>query len=805
MQELIRIQCADFELAVWCAGLERRQETYRHTLRKRSCSQRSSYPVITSIPASDIHTLIPSACIPAEHGKGAILELNEPLFFENNQYHFEWIFTNVSAGVVAAEVVHRSRKVVDGFRFAEARDLIPARLTGTMSTANNVGWISLTVQYRTRTSVLKNETFTLEVLPSKMDLDTDLPAMYKRIDQSYPLWRFKLSEITQYSVSRGSNRGDFELMWLANFSELRRKFETALKVIENAPHTKLQPEERKIRAAGIKGRITDRAGMKILGDLKSGKFDRKYVVHQKKLSPDTPENRFVKMAVERCSSKLTQLELRLRKDNQLPDKQKLSDSFFNELVHWRRPLKKFLNNEFIKEAGNFEGLSGQETALQRKSGYSALYRCWQELRYYLDAFADESRISLKSVAEIYEVWCFLEIRSILTDELGFREKTSRRTGLELMEFYEYKLQDGLAGAFEFERVDGVVARLSHEPSFSKENKNIKSYLVTQRPDILLEIEFGGNSNRRMIWLFDAKYRIRVSGGRDQPTGDNGIDYVPDDALNQMHRYRDALIRTVEIETDYVSSKSRPVVGAFALYPGYFEQAIDTNPYDVPIREVGIGAFALLPSEDNGQGRLWLTAFLRSQIGNPIIPFNGKGPRVTIDEFYVRETARITYEGMRQVLYPDLVMTAVVAGAKGRSPEYLQRFNEGSAAWYHMPQARFKDKNIGYHVAYEIRYFGLAVNSQGIPSSKSIERLWPVNNVELVPRYKISAEQAGNSSSSRELYFLFKLGKPLTLKDPITRVPHRPFINSLKLTTLGRLELASEFSDVQSVYSEQLNY
>ena len=801
MQELVRIQCTDFELTVWCVNVKQRQVTYRHTLAKRNCTQRSSYPLITSIPVSDITVSIPPGSLSTEPATGAVIDLKDPLFFENNQYHFEWIFTG--AGAATAGVVHRSNKVVDGFRFAAARDLIPARLTGAVSTGNNVGWMSLMVQYRTVTGMLKDATFALEVLPSKMDLDSDLPDMYETIDSNFPLWRFKLSEITQFSVSRGSNRGEFELMWLANFSDLRGKFESALKIIENAPHKKLQPRTRRLKAARIRGKVTDQTGMKIREDMKSGRFDRKYTIYQKKLSSDTPENRFVKMAVEVCSSKLTQLEMRLRKDNELPDRQRLSDSFFDELIHWRKPLKQFLRNDFIIESGRFEGLSGQETALQRKTGYSTFYRCWQELKYYLDAFADESRISLKSVAEIYEVWCFLEIRSILIDELGFKERASKRSTLVQTDFYEYNLQDGFRGAFELERDDGVIARLVHEPRFTKNNKDIKSYLANQRPDILLEVELPGNPDRRMVWLFDAKYRIRVFDKNDESEIDTSVDFVPDDALNQMHRYRDALIRTVDIDGNGLNSKSRPVLAAFALYPGYFNQAVDTNPYDVPIREVGIGAFALLPSASGLNGSLWLSDFLRTEIGDRITTYKAGTPGPRGDEIYVQETARIPYAGMRQVLYPDLVMTAVVAGSKERSPDYLKRFADGSAMWYHVPTEQFKEKNFGFHVAHEIRYFGLGVNTPGNAGSKSIERLWPVNSVELLPRSEINIEQAGSSSESDKMYFLFKLGKSLTLKDPISRVPHRPFRNSLKLTTLAYLEQASEFREVRVVYPDML--
>ena len=327
--------------------------------------------------------------------------------------------------------------------------------------------------------------------------------------------------------------------------------------------------------------------------------------------------------------------------------------------------------------------------------------------------------------------------------------------------------------------------------------------MNQKPDVLLEVELRGKGNRRLVWLFDAKYRIRVFDRKDSPDLDESVDYVPDDALNQMHRYRDALIRTVGVGGDDLHCKSRPVVGAFALYPGYFNQAVDKNPYEVPISEVGIGAFALLPSGNIDSGSLWLTEFLRSEIGELDISITATSTDFRSDEFYIRESARIPYEGMRQVLYPDLIMTAVVADAEGRTDDYLKRFADGSASWYHMPEDRFKEKNFGYHVAHEIRYIALAINSHSSSELKTIERLWPVNSVELLQRDKISQEQAGKKSTSCDTYFLFKLGKPLMLKDPIIHVPNSPFNDSLKLTTLVHLEQALEFSDLREVYPSML--
>ncbi|MDT9702427.1 nuclease domain-containing protein, partial [Streptomyces sp. P17] len=62
--------------------------------------------------------------------------------------------------------------------------------------------------------------------------------------------------------------------------------------------------------------------------------------------------------------------------------------------------------------------------------------------------------------------------------------------------------------------------------------------------------------KKFIWIFDAKYRIKLDKNRFDDGSDDitKTDYVPDDAINQMHRYRDALIRLSgsEIKTGNVS-------------------------------------------------------------------------------------------------------------------------------------------------------------------------------------------------------------------------------------------------------------
>lgn len=811
MPVLLQVFTEDFELTVWSSDISRRQATYQNTLISRSCVEPSQPAgVRLSAPACEVRVL-------DEHikdGPVVSLELANPLFFENTEYQFEWIFYD---GVTRADLVHRRQLLNASFRFVPAQKLRQARLTGSIQTGNDVGWLRLPLRY-TRYGHQQEYAIAFEVLPTKMLLHHDLPAMYRAIDDGFPLWRFSLAEKTEQDAASSRQRGNFPLLWLAQFSRLREQFEEGLKIICQAPHSRLQTQVSHVRADRFKGRIRHRLGERVHEDLRSNHTDRHYRVEKKQLSVNTPENRFIKMVVNKSQQQLSRFEQRLRANNQVPESQRLSDAFLNELHNWQIPMQKMLNRSFLKEVDDYSGMSRESLVLQQKTGYSSVYRIWQELKFYLDVLAGQSQISMKSVAEIYEIWCFLRIRQMLLEQLGFEEVAVNKTGLELNDFFEYRLKDGFAGAFEFVRKkDGVIARLAHEPRFTNKGEHIRSYLITQKPDIVLEVIIPNGdyatSEQRFIWLFDAKYRIKTERSQyDEDDIDiSRIDYVPDDAINQMHRYRDALIALHESSSENYR-KSRPVFGAFALYPGYFQQentlSVITgdngkqrnNPYTDAIREVGIGAFPLLPDDSSeGCGGQWLLDFLREQLGNGV-----QTTELIFDRLYVQDAARIPVYGMTQVLYKDLCMTSALGSAAGRKKEYFERFEQGTARWYHMPQSTFIEK-YQHHVIEEIRYLALARTSPDASGSKQIDFVWPVLDVTVVPRNQIDVEQAGSLSSSEEKYYLFKLGEPLAMNQPLRKVPHRPQINSMRLTTLKQLQTKILFSELPAVYIEALKH
>ncbi|HGS4482888.1 TPA: DUF2357 domain-containing protein [Vibrio cholerae] len=856
MPELIRLQTPDFEFSVWANDISQRLSVYQNTMAHRaSANEQPSYELRFAPAAQLSNAIEPQGLVadglvqsgsdesglaendPIANGlaKHAELTLNSPLFFENTQYQFEWVFFNE---VSNARLTHRSQSVNEAFRFAPevktARGVVPARLTGTINTGNDVGWLRLPLTFEHNGNT-QTQHIAFEVLPTKMALHQDLPAMYQAIDKVYPLWRFSLVEKTEQDAATSQQRGHFPLMWLANFAALRERFEQGLKVICAAPHSRLQPTVANIKAAKLKGRLPHKLAEQVKQDFANGQYDKRYAVEKKQLSVDTPENRFIKMAVSKSKRQLAEFEQKLRQSNQAPERQRLSDSFLNELHSWQQPLQKVLGQSFLKEVGAYTGLNRESLVLQQKTGYSAVYRIWQELKFYLDVFGNQSSISMKSVAEIYEVWCFLCLKQILEQDLGFELVENGAAELKQNDFFEYSFKEGgMRGAFRFKRADGVTARLAHEPIFNKTGE-IRSYLVNQKPDIVLEVTLpksadltkpDSSEEKQFIWLFDAKYRIKTEKNRFDDSNEDieSTDYVPDDAINQMHRYRDALIRLSEPHGHESSSgnagqptkKSRPVFGAFALYPGFFDQATNPNPYAAAIEEVGIGAFALLPSQDEPSqidltqtksgysGHQWLLEFLQAQIGTAPNTRTGQGNETMYpvagmaERLYVQDAARIPYYGMRQVLYPDLTMTVALGGQRGRDNGYFEQFEQGTALWYHLPQSTFLQK-FKQHIAEEIRYLALASTSDTQSSTKQIDKLWPVKRVTVLPRYAITEDQAGKKSGSADLYYLFELGKPLSLQTPVTNVPHRPMKNSMKLTTLTRLESVTKFTEVEKVY------
>lgn len=768
MPEIASIQTDWYDLIIWSDKLEIPQQRLRKTLESRD-----------KVALPSVIYFSPDLVFDGKAVPVSSKTLGSPVFFENRMYDIEFIFHPETQGKLGSSlpaVSHRLKSVEESFHFIERT----SSLRATINTGNNIGWFKFDLHFTIDGRKIK-QSFSFEVLPVKMDMSSDLSSIYDQIDRVYPLWRYSIAEQTYLQMKAVKKpHPQFLLMWLAQFELCRKDFIKGLRFILNSPHSRLVNIEKKVKMDRLKGRLTPRLENDISQAQVQKLYDRRFSVTSKTLSVDTVENRFIKHVISTSVHKLCHILTLLKNEQEKKDSPRLSNDFIDKLDTWQKELRTMLYRPLFKEIGKYSGISRESLVLQQKPGYSRVYRVWQQLKWYLELLDGQNSLSFRNVAELYEVWCFLEIRRILLD-LGFEEQKHRKAEL-INSGLQVDMTDGMAGAFRFKRDDGIKLRLAHEPVFGKKGSPIRSWLVTQKPDILLEATFPDGC--KFIWLFDAKYRIKGSG--DESKESYIDDMVPDDAINQMHRYRDALIYLHDNPEN--SSKSRPVFGAYALYPGFYDQQTLENPYKAAIDEIGVGAFSLLPGEDN-KGSYWLQQFLENKLTYS---------KTVSDAFFVEEAPRIPYQGTSVSRYRNLTIVASQLGPD-RNKDYIDSFIKGEAKYYHTRGLAFSRQRIEEIVVAEAEY--LAVSVQVDPSSSSlISHVYPIKNAKPVKRRELTEEQTGTVkiSDPDEDYWLFELGKSLSLKSPLEKTPGSHF--RVELVDLLELTEADAWNQVNSKYA-----
>ncbi|WP_257254064.1 nuclease domain-containing protein, partial [Endozoicomonas sp. SESOKO3] len=264
------------------------------------------------------------------------------------------------------------------------------------------------------------------------------------------------------------------------------------------------------------------------------------------------------------------------------------------------------------------------------------------------------------------------------------------------------------------------------------------------------------------------------------------------AINQMHRYRDALIHRSKFD-DRGFVKTRPVFGAYVLYPGYFNQLCEHNPYSVAINEVGIGAFSLLPQVDN-KGSHWLSVFLQQKLGVP----EAKYPYATSERYFVEDAARIPGKGYSIAHYQGLTILASQLGPD-RNQEYINQFENGDARFYHTKLIAFERQKVQQHIATEAHYLAVALDvDDGV--QRRVDYIYPILKAERVQRGNLTEKQTGTPvfANPDEWFWLFSLGSALRLKIPLWQ--QRKVHFELKLVSRDDLTAGYGWDELPELYS-----
>ena len=512
------------------------------------------------------------------------------VFFDNAEYP---VWVQFESHVEKAQF--GSMLQSDNERFSFRRGV----LAGFINYGNDIGKSELNLTYQLKSGEARRFTLSYDVLSTKLNYHEHWQRIVEDIEQEYRMLSLDYMRRTFHGFSPDEHGETPELIWWNVFAGERERFIRSCKGIIERPRRRLRGYDTYQRADKIR-RVTPSMENE-LAEHRTNEAHL-YRIEQYTQSNDTQENRFLKYALAQIIDKYETLKSYIESNG------KSSDNLKQEMNECLATMKHLYRNPFFRTVGRFKGLNQESLVLQKATGYSQVYRTWNLLRRAYSLQDGMYRLQTKDIATLYEIWCFIEVSHIVREQLGItKEDMEHRNRMEMNGVFTCELGKGEHSRILF-RKDGVeLAELVYNPKHTdKENESLSmKHLVVptvpQKPDIVLQLTKDDMAKgMKMTYLFDAKYRI---GGKEK-----GVDVPPEDAINQMHRYRDAIY----YKENNDSQLKKEVIGGYILFPG------DGEPLDVAkskfyetIKDVNIGAFPLRPKDE--QNRKLLEEFIKELI------------------------------------------------------------------------------------------------------------------------------------------------------------------------------------------------
>lgn len=584
--ELLKIKHHDFDMFIECAKFDGIWEKAKRNVGEDNLT--STYTWTDGVVSVER--------LPKDEQPQAIIH-GEPapaIFFDNADYP---VWVEFRDGVRDAQFGSMLQADNERFSFHKRGRI----LSGFLNYGNDIGRSEINLIY-VADGQQRKFTFGYEVLSTKLNYHEHWKQIIEDIEAEYRMLSLDYMKRTFHGFSPDRDGDRPDLVWWSVFQGEQEKFIKAVRSIIERPRHRLHNISTYKRADKLR-RITSN----IENELAEHRREPAHLYHVEEQIPsnDTQENRFLKHALAEITSKYEMLK------NRIESIRNTSDSMREEMKAMLATLKHLQHNAFFRTVGRFKGLNQESLILQKASGYSQVYRTWNLLRRAYSLNDGIYRLQSKDIATLYEIWCFIEVSHIVKEQLHLTDDDiDHRNRMEMNGVFTWELGKGEHSRILFKK-DGVeLAELVYNPKHTeKENDNISMeniYVptVAQKPDIVLQLTKDDmQKGMKMTYLFDAKYRI---DGRDS----RGVDTPPEDAINQMHRYRDAIYYK-----DHSSDElKKEVIGGYILFPGDGAPAdVEVSRFYETIDEVNIGAFPLRPK--NARNRFLLEKFIKELIDN----------------------------------------------------------------------------------------------------------------------------------------------------------------------------------------------
>lgn len=565
--ELLTIKHQDFEMIVECAKFDDIWHKAKSNIGEEclhstySWSEGVSSVILSNYTGEEI-TIANSQQAPA-------------IFFDNADYPIWVEFKDYVKKAQFGSILQSENE-----KFTFRRQI----LAGFLNYGNEVGRSEIQLMYQVGAET-RSFVFSFEVLSTKLNYHEHWKAIIEDIEQEYRMLSLDYMRRTFHGFSPDANGETPEIIWWSVFANEQKKFIKACKNIIDRPRHRLHGKETYKRA----DKLTFVPSC-IENELAEHRQDSShlYRVEECVRTNDTQENRFLKFALRQITDKYAVLKKRIEAVKNASDVMK------DDMQATLATLKHLQRNPFFRTVGNYKGMNQESLVLQKATGYSQVYRTWSLLRRSYSLNDGIYRLQTKDIATLYEIWCFIEVSHIVKEKLHLSdEDIDHRNRMEMNGLFTWDLGKGEHSRILFKK-DGVeLAELVYNPkNTDKENsdigiKDLVVRTVPQKPDIVLQLTKNDlQEGMKMTYLFDAKYRI---DGKDK----NGVDVPPEDAINQMHRYRDAIYYK-----DYQSNTlKKEVIGGYILFPGDGEPTdVAISKFHKTIGEVNIGAFPLRPKD-----------------------------------------------------------------------------------------------------------------------------------------------------------------------------------------------------------------
>lgn len=583
----------------------------------------------------------------------------DAVFFDNTVYPV-WVDFKGN-DVTEAFVMANRQKDYENFDYHKEKHV----LSGFLNYGNEIGKTELELRY-VKEGRQKCWSIRYEVLSQKLDYHNHWKAIVEEIEQEYRMLSLDFLKKTYHGFNVADEAENKDLIWWNIFKDKQAELVKNVKLIIERPKLRLRDKTEYRRADQLK-RLTPRLEQEFAEHKRQVEYH--YMVDVPQLNRDTMENRFLKYVVRSVARRHEALS------HKVLSYEGVSKVLKKEIGDGCKELQELVRNPFFRGIGDFKGLTQESLTLQKATGYSQVYRIWLLLSRAYDLNDGMFKLESKDIATLYEIWCYIEVRHVVEQLLKDKDvdiTVDDRSRIEMNSAFSYELDKGRRSRIIFRKGDIELAELIYNPKEEmQENgstgiEDVVSRTVPQRPDIVLQLtKHDTKSGMKLTYLFDAKYRL---GEKQQ-----GTDTPPDDAINQMHRYRDALFYSKQVHNKCQLSPAdlkREVVGGYILFPGDGEtNNIKLQVFYRSIKEVNIGAFPLRPKDE--KNRELLVDFVRSLI-------QGKTWNLIGNEHTIPQ------KGLRYVMPGnDLVMVARVRNEAQREWVWENK-------WYNIPLEKMVD-------------------------------------------------------------------------------------------------------------------